>query len=436
MSNVVVYGQDTLAVVNPKYDAKDAHIFFRGDSAFIQVITDTGYPNTPHAFYGWYRQGEIIREVRIDLIHSPILGIQQDGDTIYYYGYDDKGKNSEIVIAMSVGAGVAEMANTHGVEGNVMGAVDRNGRLSVISFSRKKKTFYLYDVQQKGASIVDQLTIPWRIDHITNDDIQMVGPSRDNVVSATLKVFLQNNVLGVVLDDPERNIDDPNSYRKTVVIRKNLETGKQELDGFRVNERGAYMSYLDGNLLYRLIPIENDWSVVVQDLDSNKVRYRLPLLSLSENVVYKKMPRKYQIKAIDKETLIKDRAFPVAVFLGLNDVANQKVLTVTFATADNRRPSLVSLPITAGRIPILIPRSMAIDNTMSEYLVGTPDAGFTQADQNTSFGRMLAEEHEIRNKDARIDYIQYLQGQKSIVGAYSLAWSHVIVFVAFPAGHD
>jgi hypothetical protein len=141
ISNVVVYGQDTLAVVNPKYDAKDAHIFFRGDSAFIQVITDTGYPNTPHAFYGWYRQGEIIREVRIDLIHSPILGIQQYGDTIYYYGYDDKGKNSEIVIAMSVGAGVAEMANTHGVEGNVMGAVDRNGRLSVISFSRKKKTF-------------------------------------------------------------------------------------------------------------------------------------------------------------------------------------------------------------------------------------------------------------------------------------------------------
>ena len=83
----------------------------------------------------------------------------------------------------------------------------------------------------------NELAFPWDILQALPTDVTFITPEhydKIQLAAEAFKVFLQGNVLAIVFDDTFHDLVDSKDFRKTAVLRKDLVTGKQENDGFRI----------------------------------------------------------------------------------------------------------------------------------------------------------------------------------------------------------
>ena len=431
--SVSTYAQDTLAVIERKYRPTYANAFFRGDTVLLELLNETAQTGRIHHTAGWYYHGKKIANVNVGPLRSTLLGFQKNGDTTYYYGYDDQGKRSSIMILSSIGFDSTKVVASYEIEGNVLGSIEDNGKFSAVSFNRKKKTAYVYDLQAGRMSEAGALTLPWNIESVPNKEIVFVSPLLSNMSGEGLKFFLHQGTLSAVFDDRFQPIGETKVSQRTLVIRKDLTTGKVEADGFRMEEHGPFISHINGNFLYRLTPRDE---LIVQNLDSNKVTYRVKLADITQTEVYRTDNSSTQIKKATNEERLFDRNHSLRVAIGLDNFGDQKVLTLIYLVEEKKGFPLFA-PVSIGGVPLLVGGRAVSYYSSYEYLIGTPATGFRPVSENLGFPKMLADNYNLTNTRKGVyDYVSYSVAENCLIGTYGIAKSPVILFIKFQESHD
>jgi hypothetical protein len=432
-SCTVLYAQDTLAVIQTKYKPRHSNVFFLGDTVLLELITESFQAGRIQSMHGWYHDGKKIANVNLQNLQSELLDIQTSGDTIYYYGYDNRGKTSNIKVLYSIGFDSTIEKKGHDIEGTVLGATRRNGKISVVSFNRKKKTAYVYDLQSGRLKEAGSLTLPWNIESVPNKQIVLVSSHPRNITGEGLKFFLQNNTLGVVFDDRFQTTGDTKTFQRTLVIRKDLTIDKMEADGFRMDEHGPFISYLDGNFLYRLTPRDE---LIIQDLDSNKVDYRLKLADITQTEIFRRNGSSTEIRKANNDDRMFDRSHSLDVAMAMDNFGDQKVLTLRYFV-EEKKGFPMFLPVPVGNVTLFIGTRPVHYYSSYEYLIGTPAKGFIPVSKDLKFPKLLADRHDLATSgNASRDYTSYSLVKDYVVVTYGIAKSPVILFVKFPGSPD
>jgi hypothetical protein len=371
---VTSYAQDTLGVIDSKYKAKDQEVFLHGDSAFIRLIYANYSIQGSEA--GWYRNGEKIGEVNLKVLTSrKMLGVQADGDTVYYYGYTEQGRKTTVITLRSVGSGEPEKIGEQTLRGGFILAKERGKNLSVVTLDRKEKKVIVYDIQKGISAMAGELVYNWNIE--------------DELLNPSIDVYLDGNMLAAVLDDRHPNPGDPRAFRRTLILRKDLVTGKSDTDGFRVadepgRDKGLFRSALNGNLLYRLLPTKDDWKIVVQDLDSNKVVYQLDLPAVEASYVHTAddpvRPRKLDDAVSDY------RKDAVDVGIEVENFGSRKTISVRFTTYAAAKVHAV------GALTGIGPAAHVYYVIVTNQMIGSIAEGFAPARTTDVTAEILSEE--------------------------------------------
>lgn len=425
-----VHAQESLAVVETNYKSKIPEVFFLGDSVLIRLIyaSNNGYMKGSEA--AWYAHGKKLADADLSALSSKdLLGIQKFHDTIYYYGCTSKARSTTITIARVVGSFTPVIVDEKIIEGKFFGSKGRGKGVSVVTHDRKDKKFRAYNVHRGKIALAGDVVYNWNLDDIEAFQMAFIGDGafvRSARPAQQVKVYLFDNTLAAVFDDIRLDPNDPRDFRRTMVVRKDFVTGKQDNDGFRIDEprmeRRMFRSSLNGNLLYRLLQTKDDWMFVVQDLDSNKVvaKFDVPKMEAT----YDKN-KDYPFRSSKIEKLLPEyRKDPNAICVNISDFGDRKVINIGFENQVATKVHVVGLVTGFG------PAAHLYYLTLDNFFIGSIDKGFVPISQDDTAPEALMYLFE-QSSQFGYDVAERLAVNDYLVGVYSMEGQTRYTFIKF-----
>lgn len=444
----LTYGQDTLAVIEPKYGAEDVEMFFAGDTSFVRMIYDHVTTAKQGSIGIWYTGENKLADVDLAQIRSQrLLGVHCQGSTTYYYAYREAGKKTEISGYRSESFGPATHAFTTTFPGVPSSGFIRNGHFAIFFWERKASTVHLIEYDGGDLAASSQIKIPLDLKSVREGDVSFIaegGATRITADGVPLKLFLDGDRFSAVFDDiwMEYRGDETKTLFKTHVFRKDLGTGKEDIDVFFSTDRYAFKGFIHKSNLYRFASADGSSKLTVHDLDNDKVLHELTLNQKLPAIEHYGAEHKIAKVSIDPYRNIMSSDTDVGILV--DEHKGQVIVTAGFISHYKGSFTLLGYgsPVVAPGIGIL---GTVIGTTLMQlqddpayslytYFQGSPETKFeaVQPPRKNDFVKIRMDEYELQNLSHRhLSYTGHFAGKNYWVGAYKVFGIPRYVFIKF-----
>jgi hypothetical protein len=420
--------QDTLAVVEPKYSAGSVEVFFMADTMFLRMPYDAGTTARRGSLASLYVGQHKVSDLDLSEIgRHDLFGIKRYGDDIFYYAFDAQAKKTELLIYRSGLNTPAILLSKTLIDGLPAQGIDRGSTFLICMLVKKGSTVNLHEFDREKLVSVKDIKIPLDLKKTKDNDIQFFlpeSPERVSAATAPLKLFLNDKLFAAVFDQrwKEYETEETQTLFKTTVFRKDMVTGKEDLDVFFSTETFTFKSYLSESRLYRLVSSEKASTLTVHDLDNNKVVSETVVSAFTDTRAFKRNGAERKLESVNESDFSGQKAVLNSDLSILVDKhRGRKVVTIGYTI----NYSGVDVgPLAAVMVrgvllpPIMIGRgNKDLSTVIYKYLAETADSKFEVVPQGTftDFTRIA------------IDEFERLYTQKICAASYHVTTDHWVV---------